>query len=335
MKKAFAAPILQRLGEKIGIKVIIEPTYKYAGQIILSDGTKRYFLRTTFDLNPSGASEIARDKSYATFFMQQMGYSVIEGEAFFSPEWVKTISVPCDMEAAYQYAKRIGFPVIVKPNSLSQGVGVAKVYNKQEFMRAVKMICEKDKVFLVQREVHGRDYRVVVLDNEIMSAYERLPLSVAGDGISTIAQLVEQKQKLFTCTERGTKIEFDDIRITNRLRRLGCSRSTVLPNGKSIALLDNRNLSSGGDAIDITKEIHPSFAKLCIALTKDMGLRYCGVDLMVDGDICEPIGKYWVIEINDSPGIDNYASVGSEQKRIVESMYLKVLLAITKSNPLK
>lgn len=59
-----------------------------------------------------------------------------------------------------------------------------------------------------------------------------------------------------------------------------------------------------------------------------MGLRYCGVDLMVDGDIRLKPKKYWVIEINAAPGIDNYASSGSEQKKIVEEMYLKVLLAI-------
>ena len=333
MKKAFATPILQRLARRAGVKVVMEPVYKYAGQIILPDGTKHYFLRTNFDLNPLGASEIAKDKSYAAFFLQRMGYPIIEGESFFSPEWAEAIKIRRDPEAAYRYAKKIGFPVIVKPNSLSQGVGVAKVCNKREFMQAVKAICIKDRVFLVQREVKGRDYRVVILDDEVVSAYERLPLSVRGDGVSTIAQLIQKKQEEFVRASRDTNIKQDDIRITNCLKRLGYNRESVLPKEERVALLDNRNLSSGGEAVDVTSEIHHSFAKLCITITRDMGLRYCGVDLMVDGDIRQPAAKYWVIEINAAPGIDNYASTGREQEKVVEKMYLKVLRAIAKKRP--
>ena len=240
-------------------------------------------------------------KAFATPILQRLARRagvkvVIEGESFFSPEWAEAIKIRRDPEVAYRYAKGIGFPVIVKPNSLSQGSGVAKVGNKREFMQAVKAICRKDRVFLVQREVKGRDYRVVVLDNEIMSAYERLPLSVRGDGVSTIAQLIQQKQEAFIRASRDTEIKQDDVRITNRLKRLGHNRGTILREGETIALLDNRNLSS-------------------------------------DGDIRQPVAKYWVIEINAAPGIDNYASTGREQEKVVEKMYLKVLRAIAKKRP--
>jgi D-alanine-D-alanine ligase-like ATP-grasp enzyme len=332
MKKAFATPILQKLSRKAGVKIVMEPTYKYAGQITLPDGTRSYFLRTNFDLNSLGASEIAKDKSYASFFLQRLGYPTIEGESFFSPEWNEAIKMQRGQEAAYRYAQKIGLPVIVKPNSLSQGVGVAKVYNKREFVQAARAIYKKDRVFLVQREVKGRDYRVVVLDNEVISAYERLPLSVRGNGVSTITQLIQQKQEVFRCAGRDTNLEQEDVRITNRLKRIGYNRNTVLPKGETIALLDSRNLSSGGDAIDVTKQIHPEFERLCISITRDMGLRYCGVDLMVSGDIRQPVGKYWVIEINAAPGIDNYASTGLNQEKIVEQMYMKVLCALAKKS---
>jgi len=330
MKEALATPILQRLARKAGVKIVTEPKYAYAGQIILADGTRSYFLGTRFDLNPLGASEIAKDKSYAQYFLQVLGYPTIEGESFFSPEWAERVRIARGPDAAYRYAKALGFPVIVKPNSLSQGFGVTKVYNKREFMQAVRIICRKDRVFLVQREVQGRDYRVVVLDDEMISAYERLPLSVRGDGTSTIAHLIERKQDEFRRSGRDTNIKQDDVRISNRLKRLGCERSSVLAEGEMVALLDNRNLSSGGEAIDVTREIHPEFVRLCIRITADMGLRYCGVDLMVDGDIREPVGRYWVIELNAAPGIGNYASSGPVQERIVEEMYLKVLRAIAR-----
>ena len=330
MKQAFATPILMQLARKFGIKIVVEPQYGYAGQIILAGKTKRYFRGSNFDLNPLGASEIAKDKTYAAFFLQKLGYPIIEGESFFSPVWCETIQSRRNIEAAYRYAEKIGFPVIVKPNGLSLGSGVEKLYARRDFFRAVKAICKKDKVFLVQREAKGRDYRIVVLDGEIMSAYERLPLGVQGDGKSTINQLLDKKQNHFNVIGRDTIIKKDDIRIIKHLNRLGLTKRSVLLKGRTIALLDNRNLSSGGDAVDATDHIHPSFAQLCIAITRDMGLRYCGVDLMIEGDIQSPVRQYRIIEINAAPGIDHYAHTGHKQKIIVNKMYEKVFRALIK-----
>ena len=60
-------------------------------------------------------------------------------------------------------------------------------------------------------------------------------------------------------------------------------------------------------------------------LTRDMGLRLCGVDILVPGDLSDPLGAYSIIEINAAPGLDHYAKVGAEQRAIVEAMYLKIL----------
>jgi D-alanine-D-alanine ligase-like ATP-grasp enzyme len=59
-----------------------------------------------------------------------------------------------------------------------------------------------------------------------------------------------------------------------------------------------------------------------------MGLRICGVDLMVDGDIASSPSRYWILEVNAAPGLDHYAKAGKAQKKIVEDMYLKVLKAM-------
>jgi len=61
-----------------------------------------------------------------------------------------------------------------------------------------------------------------------------------------------------------------------------------------------------------------------------MGLRLCGVDLMVHGDIRENPKKYWVLEINAAPGLDHYVKTGKAQQKIVEDLYLKVLKSLQK-----
>ena len=50
------------------------------------------------------------------------------------------------------------------------------------------------RVAIIEKYLPGRDYRVVVLDGEIISAYERISLSVVGDGKKSILSLLKQKQ---------------------------------------------------------------------------------------------------------------------------------------------
>jgi len=334
MKKNISAPLLgrlfQKLAPRIGAKIIIEPNWQVVGQIIVKNGRKRYFRYSSVDLNPVGSSDIAKDKDYANFFMKKMGYPVIPGEAFYSNDWCKTIGSKRDIEAASIYAKKIGFPLMAKPNSGSQGFNVIKVNNELELRAALKRIFKYDRIALVQKIVIGNDYRLVVLDNKIISAYQRIPFNIEGDGKHPIGKLIEKKLADFSAMNRPASINNDDLRIKQKLNQVGLNLKSILPFGKKIFLLDNANLSTGGESIDVTKIIHSGFKKIAINLTREMGLRFCGVDLMVRGDISRMPKKYWVIEINAAPGLDHYITTGKEQEKIVEDMYLEILKALEK-----
>jgi len=326
----FLIKILRKISSKIGARVIIEPEWGIVAQVVFKNGKKRYSRYNCIDLNSLGASEVAKDKGYANFFMKKMGYPTIEGKTFYSDTWAKTIGSKDNIDKAFKYGEALGFPVIVKPNSGSQGTGVAKVYNKIEFYKAVKNVFKSDKIVLVQKYIKGRDYRIVVLDNRIISAYERIPLCVVGDGKSSVDVLLSKKKRYFNKIKRDIKIDNRDERIKEKLKRQGFTFSSVLPKSKTIYLLDNANLSTGGDSVDVTNHIHKDFKKIAINLTKDMGLRLCGVDLMIEGSITEKPNKYFIIEINAAPGLDHYVTVGKAQEKIVEDLYLEVLKSMEK-----
>lgn len=329
----FMGTLLKKLAPKIGASLLLEPKWGHVGQIIFKNGKKIYFRNTSIDLNTMGASAVAVDKDYSNFFLEKMGYPVIVGKAFYSDKWCKAIHSDNNISKAYKYASRLGFPVILKPNSKSQGHGVVKTFNKSEFYKAAKEIFKIDNIMLVQTFVEGKDYRIVVVDKKIISAYERIPLFVIGDGKSSIKKLLQTKQKEFITLERDTIINADDFRIRANLKRMGASLKSIPEKGKRIYLLDNANLSTGGSALDASKKIHPSFKKVAISITRDMGLRLCGVDIIVKGDISKKIDKdnnYFVIEVNSAPGLDNYYSSGKKQKKIVEKLYLNLLKAMSK-----
>jgi len=202
--------MLKKLAPRIGARVILEPTWKITGQILFKNGVKRYFRFSNLDLNTLGASETAKDKDFAAFFMKSMGYPTISGNTFFTKELCQEMNSKNDIDAAYKYAQKLKFPVIVKPNGGSQGVGVAKVFTKQEFYQAMRFAFTKDRVALVQKAMEGKDYRIVVLDNNVISAYQRTPLNVVGDGISPVKKLLDKKQSLFIKNGRDTKINQKD-----------------------------------------------------------------------------------------------------------------------------
>jgi len=334
MRKKIITPILgelfQKIAPQIGAKIIIEPEWGIVGQINYKNGKKRYFRYTSIDLNTLGSSEIAKDKDYANFFMKKMGYPTIPGKTFYSNDWCQAINSKRNIAAANVYAQKLGFPLIVKPNSGSQGNNIILVHNQTELSSALKKVFLQDKIALVQKYISGQDYRIVVLDNKIISAYQRMPLNITGDGSSNIKKLIKMKLDGFVISERPANIGLQDHRILQNLKKNKLTMQSVLLKDQKVTLLNNANLSSGGDSLDVTSSLHPEFKKIAISLTRDMGLRLCGVDLMVNSDISQKPKKYWVIEINAAPGLDHYIKTGAKQQKIVEDMYLEVLKAMEK-----
>jgi len=327
LRTPFLTAVIQRIAPLIAATVIVEPEYQYVGQITFQNGRKTLFRGASLAINSQSAAEIARDKGYASFFLKTLGYQVPQGQTFFSEAMNRRLAVKRSLDDSFAYAKSLRFPVIVKPNDLSQGRLVAKVYNKPEFYAQARRILRETDVLKVERFYSGNDYRIVVLDDRMVAAYQRIPLQVRGDGRSTIGALVEMKQQRLRAENRPVIIDPNDSRIRMNLRRQRLSMESVPALGAAIPLLDSANLSSGADVRDLSKEIHDDFCRLAVAVARDMQLRFCGVDIMTN-DISHPLKDYIIIEVNGSPSLENYALIGDQQRQKVDETYRKILEAI-------
>ncbi|HEY4513671.1 MAG TPA: cyanophycin synthetase [Candidatus Paceibacterota bacterium] len=331
----YLTELITKLAPKVGARAVVEPEWGIAAQIIYKNGVVRSLRMYSLDLNHIASSDIARDKDFAKFFMKKQGYPVAPGITVFKDDWAKIVKSNRNISFATRYAKKTGYPVIIKPNSKSQGVGVSLASGEKELKNSLTEVFKGDRVALVEKYLPGKDYRIVVLDGEVISAYERIALSVTGDGKCSVLSMLKQKQKNFILSGRDTRINLADRRIKIKLRQNGYSFASVLKKGQKIFLLDNANLSTGGDAVDVTNTLHPGFRKIATKLTKGMGLRIAGVDVMVTkGDITKNPKNcsYYIIEINAAPGLDHYVTTGAAQRKIVESMYLKILKALGKKD---
>lgn len=323
-KLPFITQCLVEMAPKIGAEVIPEPEYGFVGQILFQNGKQSLYKSSYFNLNSNGATSISNDKGYSYYFLKKMGFAIPETQTFFSAALNEKLIIKRGVDEGYEYAKSLGFPVIVKPNDESWGRDVAKVHDKADFFQFSNTILSYSKILLVQEFCVGKDYRIVVLDDKVHCAYERVPLTIIGDGQSTLNTLLQAKQIELQESRRLSFINLSDPRMLNKLQKKGLSLASILQNKEKITLLDNANLSNGGMAIDWSDKIHESYKKLAINITKAMGIRLCGVDI-ITADISQPVDKYHIIEINSAPGLHNYAALGERQLKTTKELYLDIL----------
>ncbi|MFM2060379.1 MAG: hypothetical protein RLZZ507_49 [Cyanobacteriota bacterium] len=321
--------ILQKVAREMGATVLIEPEYELIGHITFPNGKKTVFDNTRLNINGFGSANLAQDKGFSNYFLQQLGYRVTEGKTFFNEKMCAKIANPRNIHDGWDYAQQLGLPVIVKPLNLSLGILVTKVYEKSEYYEVGEKIFQIHSGLIVERFYSGNDFRILALDNEIIAAYQRIPLSVTGDGNSTILELLQSKREELIKTGEKILIDLEDFRIIQKLNKQNLTFNSVLAKDTRVYLLDNANLSTGGDSVDLTDKIHPDFQKLAINITKDMGLRLAGVDILTN-DITQPLLDYTLLEINSAPGLAHYAFLGEMQIQKVEDLYRKILQALEK-----
>jgi D-alanine-D-alanine ligase-like ATP-grasp enzyme len=317
---SLAGRYLRTAAETRGWRLSLHPEGGFAGQIRLDDGTVRYFVRSTLDINRAAATLVARDKGLTKFYLQQAGFPVVPGETFYADRLSRQLGSGRDARAAYIYADRLGYPVMVKPNSGAGGEGIERVARPDDLSAALARAFDMDDVVLIESFVADlRDFRLLVLNGEVLLAYERRPLSVTGDGLSSLHQLV---QELGLDRPSAARIE-------RTLAKEGCSWSDVPEQGTIVRLLDVANLTQGGTALEVTA-LHPSLAGLAAGAAREIGLSYCGVDVLAS-DAREPSGPHYVIELNASPTIHHFSALSGLGDDRLFALHDKLLLAMVES----
>ena len=217
-----------------------------------------------------------------------------------------------DFETAKEFANLIGFPVVVKPAMGVRGIGVvAGIKNQEELDLAFKQL-RKSKLgaqdFIVEKHISGKDYRIVVVGDEVVAAILREPAAVTGDGHHSVAELMLKKnaQRRLNPHLWGRPIVFDAA-AEYQLHRLGLTADSVLPEGQRVLLSNSSSLSQGGESFDVLDELHPSIVDASVAAVKAIpGLEFCGVDFLIE-DHTLPIGEQeaGICELNAHAAIGN------------------------------
>lgn len=315
--------LFETIAPQIGATLTVEPTYRRAGRLRFANGAVLFFRKNHLNINPASNARMTADKAYLSSFLHQMGFGVLAETTFAARDLRRSGTAAARMAETLAFAETVGWPVIVKPNSKSQGRSVQLVGDPTSLRQAVLGILQTDTVCIVQQYCAMPEYRLVVLNGSLIQAYRRTPLSVTGDGSTAVGALVSRRVAAIA----GRRQEAGDAILDNARRVMaakGIAEHQIIPAGVHVVVSDTANLSAGGEAVDVSGLLHPDWARLAVKLARQCGLLLCGVDMFID-DIGAPAGAYRVIELNSSPGLDDYLLEHDAQRKRVEDLYRSVL----------
>lgn len=216
--------------------------------------------------------------------------------------------VVCNEYELLQAAEKIGYPLVIKPLNGRQGQNiVTNIQNDTDLLAAFRVVYSEGTQYILERFYAGNDYRFFVVNGELVAASLRLPPIVTGDGYKTIGELIEE-ENLNPLRGEGhekamSKIPLDERTVVH-LEKSGYSLQSVLKKGQAQEVLGNANLSTGGSAIDVTDDVHPSYRKMAIEAAEAVGLDIAGIDIL-STDVTVPFveAEAAILEVNAAPGI--------------------------------
>lgn len=235
--------------------------------------------------------------------------------------------------APFRFARKHGFPLVIKPNvsGFSRGSHFP-IVNYGQLLKAALLVKIWWPSSVIEQYLEGKNYRVVVGQDEIISVIRRYPPFVVGDGQSTIEELIERENeirrqmKLYPVIHPLAK----DSRTSRFLKNKGLNLFSIPKDGEMVTLHNRISLAPGGvvEVLD-KKTIHPENAQLFLKTPGLFKANILGIDAIFEKGIEFPHSEQQTIflEVNSRPYLKmhDYPRYGEKEDL---APYLKELAAL-------
>ncbi len=287
---------------------LISVTYNNKEYIILEG--------TISDANSLIAYWISNDKWMTRQFLKRKGINHANG-------------ILLERNYPAEVLNKVTLPAVVKPVNTDHGIAVStNIQTQEELVSAIKTAFKYAEKVIVEEFFTGREYRFLVIEDQVRAIAYREPANVTGDGMLTIGQLIVKKNE-----GRGNDYRHPLLKIVidkeamRHLNALSLSMKSVLKKGEKVYLRKNSNLSTGGDSIDVTDDIPNSYKEIAVRAARAAGLHIAGVDIIIKDSGTDPSTKnYIVVELNAPAmlSMHNFPYVGKNRR--VEKYVLESIL---------
>lgn len=289
--------ILMKESIKKGIKVdIIDRSDNF---ISLTKGDKvEYVKQATKTSKDNYATVLMMENKVVTKkVLEKANINVPKGKEFNSFE-----------EAVLEIDEFINEPIVIKSKSTNFGTGISifpDKANKDDIIKALEIAFRHDNTVLIEEFIKGKEYRFMVINDEVVGILHRVPANVIGDGVNSIKELVNIKNQS-PLRGRGYKTPLEKIDLDENaalfLKQKSIDFNYIPAKDEVVYLRENSNISTGGDSIDYTDDIDEVFKNIAVESSKAIGTKICGVDMMIE-DYSDKNSSYSIIELNFNPAI--------------------------------
>lgn len=265
-----------------------------AGSLVqLGQGVKQRRIWTAeTDFTSAIAESIAQDKQLTKTMLKASGIPVPEGREVSSPD------------DAWEAAKEIAAPVVVKPVDANHGRGVfMDLTEETQIKTAYTEALKEGSGVIVERFAHGNEHRLFVVGKKLIAAAAGDAAAVIGDGEHSIRDLIDLQVN--SDPRRGddeskplNTVLIDKL-TTIELERQGYKPESKPARGVKVIVRRNDNLSR-----DVTDIVHPSVADHAVMAAQAVGLDIAGIDMVVE-DVSKPLEEQGgvIVEVNAGPGL--------------------------------
>ena len=274
-----------------------------------------------FRILPDGVAEIERNghrisvSVNATSLNGSMALRLAESKATVHSVLVRSgipvpkqiVVGPDEFEKAFQMLRSSRLLLVVKPYAYTGGgEGVStNIATASQLRAAFAWACSFEGHSVIEEQVEGDCYRVLVMDGKVLDTIVRHPPTVTADGASTVAQLIrrENNLRLEAGMTRAHTLIGRDPDLRNTLASQGLSLRSCPARGQTVVLKRVINENSGRENVSANGRLCSAILETACKAAEVVGARLAGVDVICR-DPSVPLERSGgaIIEINGTPG---------------------------------
>lgn len=296
---------------ELSTQILIRDAIKHGLQVEVLDETDNFIMlrqgehveyiqqATKTSLDSYSSVLVMENKVVTKTVLERAGIPVPQGQVF------QSIS---QAQSAYEQFGHRGF--VVKPKSTNFGLGISiftQGCSLADYTKALDIAFAHDHDVIVEAFVPGKEYRFLIIDQEVVGVLHRVPANVIGNGNDNLRELVAKKN-LDPLRGVGYKTPLEKINLDESARLFLAQQhlnfDSIPAKDQIVYLRENSNISTGGDSLDFTDEIHQGYFDVALAAAAAVDANICGVDMMIEErNKFDEHHAYAIIELNFNPAI--------------------------------
>lgn len=286
--------------------------------ILILEGDGRRHVVFGYDIGLNGATclRVANDKAASFEVLAAAGVPMIEHRLFLEPIMHRFTGLSGNWEAMLGAFGDFGGDVVVKANEGTSGNDVHRVTSTAELERVAHLLLQGCRSIAISPFVPiAAEQRFVILDGEIMLAYDKFRPAITGDGRRSLRELAAAAME----PEMGEAFgEWLAGRTAAELDR-------VPADGESVTVGWRHNLGHGARPaeLDLADAAVAAHSDVALAAAAALGLRFGSVDIAVGAD-----GAASVMEVNAGVMLEHFARGGAARRARALAIYRDALARV-------